>query len=468
MLKPSRFALLFVVGLLMYAVPNGMANAQNTANELFEQAFDFEQGYLGTVDLEQARKLYQEAAQLNHLESKVRLALLDESTNPTAEQWLIIKDVYQRASTRGSTLAITRLANLYEKGLAGEANLESAIFYYEQAAARGSPQAASSLARLKPAEPVKEAPKPAKAAEPQLVFSLNDTVSTSTKNAEETAPKAQVAEQTEDKKNAPKAAAESAAVEIAEPVKSEPVEPGTVTVAEPVKTELLVKSEPVEPGTVAVVEPAKAEPTETAAAMVAEPAKTEPTAEPVLIETSTVPAVEPSTTKPSIKAAPAEGLNKQDIAILQQILESISAQPEQAWWLNGQLDAMTPAYLLSAQSSEVSKAKLLELVTTKLSRDECATRGAWIALISTLSIQELSKKSAVIIKKQPRRCKTAVFQKLLNELGHYKGKIDGRAGVQTWTAVESFNKTSDKKIAAKITNSTVHELAKSLAQTRRY
>ncbi len=456
MLKPFRFAFLFAVGLLLYAASSPLGYAQNTGNELFERALSLEQGEAGAVDLGQARKLYQEAAEQDHLEAKVRLALLDEGTNPSVEQWLKIKDVYQRASTRGSTLAITRLANLYEKGLGGEANLESAIFYYEQAAARGSAEATAALARLKPTEPVKEIAKPIEAAEPQPVFSLNDTVST--QNAEDTTPEIQAVEQTVDQESVPEAVAE----------------PAPVAAVESTKTEPTTKADPIEAATVAVAEPAvteppaKAEPTETATIAIAEPTKTEPTAKAEPIEAATETAADPIKTEATVEATPAEGLNKQDIAILQQILESISAQPEQAWWLNGQLDAMTPAYLLSAQSSEVSKAKLLELVTTKLSRDECATRGAWIALISTLSIPDLSEKSATLIKKQPRRCKTAVFQKLLNELGHYKGKIDGRAGVQTWTAVESFNKTSDKKIAAKITNSTVRELAKSLAETRRY
>ena len=54
------------------------------------------------------------------------------------------------------------------------------------------------------------------------------------------------------------------------------------------------------------------------------------------------------------------------------------------------------------------------------------------------------------------------------ELGHYSGKLDGRAGVQTWTAVEKYNKLSKKKIAAKVTNATIQQLASSFKEIRQY
>ena len=163
-----------------------------------------------------------------------------------------------------------------------------------------------------------------------------------------------------------------------------------------------------------------------------------------------------------------DGLNKQEIALLEQILQSITVQPSEVWWQGEQLEALTPAYLLSANTSEISKAKLRELVTTKLPLKECATRGSWLAIISVLAIDELSELSSSTLKKQQRRCRTATLQRLLSDLGHYGGKIDGRAGVQTWTAIESYNKTTSKKIAAKVTNQAVLELAKTLVAIRQY
>lgn len=114
----------------------------------FDLGLIYEQGKGYPVNFDKAKVQYQEAADLGHRASMVRLAnlyfngLSGQRDEQQALEW------YKKAAALGDRNALYQLGLLSETGVAMEFNFSDALRYYEQASEKGNAKASLALARI--------------------------------------------------------------------------------------------------------------------------------------------------------------------------------------------------------------------------------------------------------------------------------------------------------------------------------
>jgi uncharacterized caspase-like protein len=97
-------------------------------------------------DYGKALELYEKASERGSTVAMVRLGALFESGMAGAPSYSKARSLYQKAVTLGASEAATRLGRLYEMGLGNERSYAQAVRWYRKAAERGDREAMSRLA----------------------------------------------------------------------------------------------------------------------------------------------------------------------------------------------------------------------------------------------------------------------------------------------------------------------------------
>ncbi|MCR4667223.1 MAG: SEL1-like repeat protein [Desulfovibrio sp.] len=119
------------------------------AQALCRSALAFEKGSERTPkNLEQAMRLYEEAAKLHYTPAAYKLACLYAADTSKGQHAILAWKWFNEAASNGHTGAQFRLGQCYEKGLGVPRNLSMALYWYAQSKTYGNKEGEKSFERL--------------------------------------------------------------------------------------------------------------------------------------------------------------------------------------------------------------------------------------------------------------------------------------------------------------------------------
>ena len=100
------------------------------------------------ADVEAAERSYRSAAQRNHVPAQVALGDLIAERATSNAAWAEAAECFRLAADSGNPVAMTRLAQLHERGQGVRLDRQAALVLYQRAAAAGNEDAKLAVVRM--------------------------------------------------------------------------------------------------------------------------------------------------------------------------------------------------------------------------------------------------------------------------------------------------------------------------------
>jgi len=124
------------------------AAAQGNLDAEYNLGVCLRRGLGVAADVEGAERSYRSAAQRNYVPAQVALADLIAERATSNAAWAEAAECFRLAAESGNPVAMTRLAQLHERGQGVRLDRQTALVLYQRAAAAGNDEAGRAARRM--------------------------------------------------------------------------------------------------------------------------------------------------------------------------------------------------------------------------------------------------------------------------------------------------------------------------------